>query len=133
MATRVERARDAIVAVVCQMLGLMGNRQLVSLKADRAIAQMREENWCLVERSEIRAILLSIDEAKHIIETGDQRLLASDGPVGNQPPDISLDEWRAMYLQIERAHKTLTSLNREWFHDHFTKGAGKHPRISRGR
>lgn len=131
MGTRVDKARDAIVTVVCQMLGLMGNRQLVSLKADRAIAQMREEDWCLVERAEIRAIMLSIDEAKHIIETGDQRLLASDGPAGNQPPDISLDEWRAMYLQIERAHKLISGINREWFHDHFTKGSGKHSRISR--
>ena len=48
----------------------------------------------------------AIDRACKIIERGDDRLLASDGPCGGQPPAITLDEWRELYrvLDRERSH-----------------------------
>lgn len=49
----------------------------------------------------------ALDVACGIIEVGDQRLLASDGLAGNQPPDISLVEWRRLYKLIDRARTTL--------------------------
>lgn len=48
-----------------------------------------------------------LDEAAGIIEVGDQRLLAYDGPAGNLPPDISLAEWRRLYVCIQDARKAL--------------------------
>lgn len=45
----------------------------------------------------------AIESACAIIETGDNRLLASDGPAGNQPPAISLGEWRQMYETLNKA------------------------------
>lgn len=36
-------------------------------------------------------------KACNIIERGDERLLASDGPAGGQPPDLSLEEWSTLY------------------------------------
>lgn len=36
-------------------------------------------------------------EIARIIELGDQRLLAADGPAAGQPPDLTLDEWRRIY------------------------------------
>lgn len=45
--------------------------------------------------AELRGRLAAIAD---IIETGDQRLLAHDGPCGGLPPDIRLIEWRWMYL-----------------------------------
>lgn len=48
-------------------------------------------------RNRVKALQKAIRTACEIIETGDQRLLANDGPCGGQPPDISLDEWRRMY------------------------------------
>ncbi len=45
----------------------------------------------------------AIGKACEIIETGDQRLLASDGPAGNQPPDLSLAEWRTLYVTLDAA------------------------------
>lgn len=38
--------------------------------------------------------------ACQLIETGDQRLLAADGPAGNQPPDLSLTEWQELYAML---------------------------------
>ena len=46
-------------------------------------------------------------QAAGIIETGDQRLLASDGPAGGQPPDITLREWRKLYRNITQAVRLL--------------------------
>lgn len=43
-----------------------------------------------------------LNRAIEIIETGDQRLLASDGPAGGQPPDISLAEWRELYVCLTK-------------------------------
>lgn len=39
-----------------------------------------------------------LDAIAEILELGDRRLLASDGPAGEQPPDLTLDEFRRMYL-----------------------------------
>jgi hypothetical protein len=40
-----------------------------------------------------------------IIELGDQRLLAGDGPAGGQPPELSLAEWRKLYSTLDHARK----------------------------
>lgn len=37
------------------------------------------------------------------IEHGDERLLAHDGPVGNLPPQVTMDEWREMYEVVTGA------------------------------
>ena len=47
----------------------------------------------------------AINDACEIIEQGDLRLLASDGPAGGQPPDISLLEWRKMYRTLNAARR----------------------------
>lgn len=46
-----------------------------------------------------------LDRAIEIIETGDQRLLASDGPAGGRPPDITLAEWRELYETLVDARR----------------------------
>ena len=55
------------------------------------------------ERQDVTVARLrrAIDRACFIIETGDQRLLAADGPAGNQPPDLRLDEWRELYRILD--------------------------------
>lgn len=61
--------------------------------------------------SDLRAqALAALDRAMQIIETGDDRLLASDGPAGGQPPDISLREWRELYVSLTKARSALTAL-----------------------
>ena len=50
-----------------------------------------------------------VGECCAIIETGDQRLMAGDGPCGNQPPDISLAEWRKLYRNLERVRVALAA------------------------
>lgn len=37
-----------------------------------------------------------------MLELGDNRLLASDGPVGGQLPDLSPDEWGKVYRACKR-------------------------------
>lgn len=39
---------------------------------------------------------------KRMLELGDNRLLASDGPVGGQLPDLSPDEWGKVYRACKR-------------------------------
>ncbi len=48
-------------------------------------------------------LLRAINEACAIIELGDDRLMAGDGPCGNQPPDLSLDDWRKLYETLDAA------------------------------
>jgi hypothetical protein len=48
-------------------------------------------------------VVEALERACGIIETGNRRLMASDGPAGGQPPDISLREWRTMYVTLSRA------------------------------
>lgn len=47
----------------------------------------------------------AINDACAIIETGDARLLAGDGPAGNQPPDLTLYEWRRLYVILDTARR----------------------------
>lgn len=49
--------------------------------------------------------LKAIEHACEIIELADARLLAGDGPAGNQPPDMSLAEWRELYVTLDAARK----------------------------
>lgn len=56
-------------------------------------------------RGRIAGLVSAINEACAIIELGDQRLLAGDGPAGGRPPEISLEEWRRMYVVLDRARK----------------------------
>lgn len=59
------------------------------------------------ERERLASLLR---EAGGIIEVGDTRLMASDGDAGGRPPDISLREWRRLYVCIESAEKLLAAL-----------------------
>ena len=47
----------------------------------------------------------AINKACAIIERGDLRLLASDGPAGGQPPELSLAEWRDLYATLDAARQ----------------------------
>ena len=51
------------------------------------------------------ALLKAINKACRIIERGDERLLGQDGPCGGLPPDLSLAEWREMYVTLDNARK----------------------------
>lgn len=52
----------------------------------------------------------SVEQACEIIETADERLLAVDGPCGGLPPDMSLKEWRDLYVKLTDARSALRSL-----------------------
>lgn len=52
-----------------------------------------------------RKLLDAINTACAIIETGDNRLMAADGPCGDQPPALSLAEWRQLYVTLDNARK----------------------------
>lgn len=53
--------------------------------------------------TEHNTMLNAIDKACRIIETGDERLLQSDGPAGGQPPELTLAEWRELYVTLDQA------------------------------
>ena len=63
-------------------------------------------------RKRVAALTTAINEACEIIELGDQRLLAADGPAGGKPPDISLEEWKRMYRILDKARKPARSDSR---------------------
>jgi hypothetical protein len=52
-------------------------------------------------RRRVAALQRAIRVACEIIELGDERLLAGDGPAGGRPPQLSLDEWRRMYRVLD--------------------------------
>lgn len=43
-----------------------------------------------------------------MLELGDDRLLAYDGPVGGALPDLDPSEWRKVYLACKRIVRRLT-------------------------
>lgn len=57
--------------------------------------------------TDVACVSSAVNTAMGIIGLGDQRLLACDGPAGGQPPDISLAEWRRMYVSLEKGRKIL--------------------------
>lgn len=59
-------------------------------------------------RKRVAELQKAIRIACGIIEVGDQRLLASDGPLNGQPPDISLAEWRRLYQVLNRTRSSTT-------------------------
>jgi hypothetical protein len=56
---------------------------------------------------EAERLRAAINTACAIIELGDQRLLASDGDAGGQPPELSLAEWRTLYVTLDSARASL--------------------------
>lgn len=54
-------------------------------------------------REQLRVAREKVARAAEIVETGDSRLMAVDGPCGGLPPDITLKEWREMYLCMSAA------------------------------
>jgi hypothetical protein len=40
-----------------------------------------------------------------LIDVGEQRLLASDGPIDHQLPDLTPGEWKRIYLACKRIAK----------------------------
>jgi hypothetical protein len=56
--------------------------------------------------AEVRRLRDAVSDACGIIEIGDQRLLASDGPVNNMPPEITLAEWKEMYSVLNGTRST---------------------------
>ena len=69
----------------------------------RDLANCRRERY--QKDRKIRSLRGAIDKACSIIELGDQRLLAGDGPAGGLPPDLSLAEWKLMYTVLDKARK----------------------------
>ena len=76
-------------------------RTIVALRSLKDTAELS----AVCEREVGRQVKEALNKACGIIEVGDQRLLASDGPAGNQPPEISLSEWRTLYKTIDHARK----------------------------
>jgi hypothetical protein len=48
-------------------------------------------------------LLKAINRAAQIIETADERNLANDGPAGGFPPQMTLAEWRDLYVTLDNA------------------------------
>jgi hypothetical protein len=93
-------ARDAVRdAIDAALKGRVMSSGLSASSADE-VAALRST----VENKEahLNVLLGAVNEACAIIELGDQRLLASDGDAGGQPPDLSLAEWRKLYVTLER-------------------------------
>lgn len=66
--------------------------------------------YSLIQPGDLQRLCMSIvglraalNAACGIIEIGDQRLLASDGPVNGRPPELSLAEWRKLYRTLDTA------------------------------
>lgn len=55
-----------------------------------------------MKKSDIKKINNYVDEACKIIECGDIRLMATDGPIGNLPPILSIKEWRRLYILLKK-------------------------------
>lgn len=51
-------------------------------------------------------MLAAINKACAIIETADERNLPNDGPAGGFPPQMSLAEWRKLYVTLNKARLT---------------------------
>lgn len=51
----------------------------------------------------MQQLLKAIDQACAIIERADARLLATDGPCGGLPPDMTLAEWKELYSTLDKA------------------------------
>ncbi len=62
--------------------------------------------WLLDEAERSVAARRAIKRACEIIETADARLLATDGPCGGLPPNMSLDEWRELYVTLDEWRNT---------------------------
>lgn len=58
-------------------------------------------------RHEVARLQGVIATACEIIERGDERLLADDGPIGNQPPRLTLKEWGKLYRILDKALPTI--------------------------
>jgi hypothetical protein len=50
-------------------------------------------------------------EALLIIETADNRAMATDGPVSRTPDEMSDAEWRRLYKCLTTAHAALSAMN----------------------
>ena len=57
-----------------------------------AVSQLGQDAF-----SSLRAMLERLEQIAEIIELGDSRVLAGDGPVAGLPPAINMGEWRRMY------------------------------------
>jgi hypothetical protein len=61
--------------------------------------------------SAIRQIRTHADKIMGLLDVGDERLLASDGPAGGKLPDLSPEEWGEVYracLAIARVAEAVT-------------------------
>lgn len=54
-------------------------------------------------RTQVAELVSVIDKACKIIETADARLLTIDGPCGDMPPDMTLEEWHELYKLLDDA------------------------------
>jgi hypothetical protein len=58
-------------------------------------------------KQELAALKKDADIVMQMLELGDQRLLAGDGPCGGQLPDLSPGEWGKVYRACKRIAKRL--------------------------
>lgn len=78
----------------------VGTKRLTYLPAVAFVRRFRKTNRDAPDASQL---LKAINIACEIIELGDERLLASDGPAGGQPPDLTLAEWGTLYATLNGA------------------------------
>jgi hypothetical protein len=79
--SRIERTRDALVAIAGKLLGFLGN-SIIEHKADVALAQLWQEGYVPVSRTEletwVKALENANDPARAIIVKGSIRHFLHD-------------------------------------------------------
>ena len=61
---------------------------------------MKTDNQAVIKKLRRDAALVA-----RMLELGDSRLLAADGPCGGQLPDLTPDEWGKVYRACKRIAK----------------------------
>jgi hypothetical protein len=79
--------------------------QARSRQAARVIATFCAPLASAPVRAEEPTLLVAINRACEIIEVADARNLANDGPAGGFPPQMTLKEWRTLYVTLDNARR----------------------------
>lgn len=68
----------------------------------------RDEERMNIYKNLVLACKKDADIVARLLELGDRRLCAGDGPVGGQPPDLDPEEWGKVYRACLRISKRLS-------------------------
>jgi hypothetical protein len=92
---KVEATREALLE---RVKVLDARLKIANETVQRQGQNIRDQNAALAKKAEeIADLTLRQRRIAEIIELGDRRLQAADGPCGGLPPDLMLDEWRELY------------------------------------